>query len=468
MAPALTVPSSALGIVAGAVLCAASLQGCYVPHREDPDQALALWRASATEPRPSSPASSGASRSAGEASMPEGPLSLTPDAAVRRALRGSGRLHARRLRALAARAQVRRAGQLENPELRVGEARFDELDQEDAVEVGLRVPIPRPGVRGARMDAARQEAAAEEALEERARGDLRTAVRRAHADLLLHQAEQALSQGRVALDRERVELLAARLRRGETTEAVLARAELRLAVERDKLRVRTEERSASEARLAGLVGQPAGRSVHAAPGEDPAEDPLLARDPKDLVKLALHTRPELRAAAARVHVAEARRWVAKTRAFPWFDFVQLSYHAGPGAGADNWGLMLGLELPIFQVNGGERDLRAARLRQRLAEERALVGEVAREALETLNRARRARRRLEEIRAELIKAGERQVRAVERAVAAGTADTLDLIQARGRLLDARRRALRARWALATAVIRLRAAVGWPPRPSSFRP
>lgn len=243
--------------------------------------------------------------------------------------------------------------------------------------VNVTQPIPLGGKRAARRDEARAAAEMSRAgVATRAR-DVESLIAKAYFDLFLADRTLEVDAEMSRTLDTLVAAAAARLGagRGEESEVLRAQSEA-LKVQSDR-EAAIGRRVAAAAELVALLDRPPGSAVGktAEPGivaELPALDELRAR--------ALHDRPELSAAAAATHVAEARRRLAEADAIPDLAASAGEMHMFGSSSRPADFLFLGVQanLPIFsgknraRVAEGEARVAAARAESHALENRILA------------------------------------------------------------------------------------------------
>lgn len=264
--------------------------------------------------------------------------------------------------------------------------------------------------------------------------DLVRDVRLAFAELTLARRRATLG-GETAAGRERVAaLFAARLRAGDASELDLAASRVEALKARQEAARQSREVALAETRLRDLLG--AGEDGRAWRLEDAAASAPALPDEAALVKEALAFRPDVRAAEIAVQAAAERLGLARAEIFAVTGILD----ANDRKGKEGLEIGPGLELPIpiFNQNDGARARAAAELdraaRRYLASRRA----VAREVSEARTRLLQAGEGLEAWRAGIVPAAEDALRRAAKAHEKGEASPLVVLEAEGRLLEARTR------------------------------
>lgn len=422
------------------------LAGCFRAPAYSPQRTIATWRA--MQPPPGATTREQAAA---------GAEALTAEQAYALALANNPDLAVLAAEVEVAEAGVRAAKQIENPQLRLTGFRVDDVVlQRPGVQLGLRVPIPRPGTVRARVQGAKLGAEGQQSSAEDAKRRLRARVYKLYARLAMLTADREQVGKAAELRGSRRAQIGARVDQAVATRLDGALADVAHAEARDELARITDAIADVEGELARLVG--AGRPVRFA--VDPAELRVTAvsGDRAALTERALAARPELRAAQLKVSQAQADEYLARSEAWPWFDWAQIQYQIGNNAIPAAFGFGMALNLPIFSWNRGE--IRAARavVRQRELEERARISAVAGEVDEAIARAERTARRVQALEQGLLPQVEAASREAEAALAAGTIDPVAAGEVAARGVEARRAHLAALLEHREAVIDLEAALG----------
>ena len=443
--------------MARALIPALLLTGCFHGHSYAPQRTVTTWREM-------QPAGERATRSS-ESAAPAPGAALTAEQAVALAVARSPALAAADARADVAEAGTQAARQLDNPELRLTNFNVDDvITARTGVNVGLRLPIPRPGTIHARVQGARLGAEGERGLADDARRQLRAGILKLYARMaMLHADLEQLGRASALRGGQRDET-GARARQSVATDLDLALAEVAHVQSLDQAARVRGEMTRVEAELQRIIGATAPPSMQVDPGELQLRDLELDRDA--LTERAMAARPELRTAQTRVGQAQAAVYLARSAAYPWFDWAQAQYHVGPKSTAASFGFGLSITLPVLSWNRGEVKASRALVRQREFEERAQIAAVASEVGEAVARVEQTARRVRELETRLLPQIEAATRAAETALAAGALDPVTAGTVATRMVEARRTHIAALLEHREAVIDLEAAIGGaitPPRP-----
>lgn len=433
---------------------AALLGGCFHAPAYSSERSLAVWRAleSGPESTPDSAAAAAAAKARAGGAM-------TADEAYALALANNPDLAVVEAEAAVAAAEVDVARQLDNPTLRLTNFRLaDAIAGDPRMNLGVRVPIPRPGSVRARVSGAKLAADAAESDAAAARRLLRHVVYQRYAQIAWLRADIDELTRAAALYDERRAQIGARVERAVATQVDLAVAGLTHAEAVEKIGRLRSELARAEAELARAIGPGTPREFHA--DLDELRAGARVPDRETLVARAAKARPELRAGQARVAEAQAAVHVARSAAWPWFTWAQLNYYVGPDSTPQSFGFGVALELPVLSWNRGEVKAARARVRQREAEERAAAATVAGELEDSLVRLEAADARVAEIEQLLLPRVEEAAREAAAALAAGALDPLTANEIEARRVAARRQHLAALFERRDAMLTLEAAVGAP--------
>jgi outer membrane protein TolC len=284
--------------------------------------------------------------------------------------------------------------------------------------------------------------------------DLRAVVRETVAEALTLHAEGArlvaarsILGEELALERDLMEVLEARLESGEESQAALLA--FRASVERlqTELAILEEREPVIRARMNRLLDRPPEAPV--ALGGAGAAGAETELDVTKLTALAGRERQELRRASFAVERARAALRIAETMALPHSSFPGTA----PPTGAR----------PDFGVRAGQVEEMRARLRAFEAAREETEGMVAAEVRSAAFEVSAAGRRVTLFRTEVVPLARKAVDAVRGAYEGNRAGYLDLLEAVRRLLQARLELADAARDLARARAGLLGAVGVRPRP-----
>lgn len=430
---------------------ALALGGCFHAQPYAPERTVATWRSMKEPPTGQAGANS-------RDAAPRTDAALTAEQTYALALARNPDLAVLVARADVAAGEAEAARQLDNPTLRLTNFDVDDaLIGRPGINIALRVPIPRPGTIRAQVEGARAAAGAEASWSDDARRLLRAEIDKRFARLAALSADLDHVTRAAELQDARRQQVGARLDAAVATRLDAALAKVAHAEARDEVARINAERAIVHAELEGLAGH-SPLQFRVDPDALTVRDLSLDRDA--LTEQAMAARPELRAAHGRIGEAQADVYLARSKTWPWFDWAQVQYRAGPTSTATAFGFGVALTLPVFSWNRGEIKATRALVRQRELEERAEIARVAREVGEALGRVEQTAARVREIEQGLLPELEAAAHEAEAALAAGTLDAVKAHEIAVRMLRVRRLHLAARLEHREAVIDLEAAVGKP--------
>jgi outer membrane protein TolC len=354
-------------------------------------------------------------------------------------------------------AEIQAARQLENPQLRLTSFNIDDvLANQPALNIGLRWPIPRPGTVRARVAGASHAAESQRGLTDDAKRLLRGQIDLLFAQLAVLSSDLEQATRAAELRAERRDQLALRAGSAVATRVDVALAEVEQAQAGEDvtaLRVAIADIEEQLARLAGVRGAV---RFQVEPEQLDVVEATLDRDA--LIERALESRPDLRTTHALVVEAEAEAHVARAEAWPWFDWVQLQYRAGPGSPPTAFGFGVSITLPVLSWNRGAIKASKALVRQRRVEHDARIIAIADEVELAAARVERTGQRVLAIEQQLLPAVELATREARDAVATGALDPMEANDVELQAVDARRAHLSALLEHREAVVMLESVVG----------
>ncbi|HTJ83506.1 MAG TPA: TolC family protein [Polyangiaceae bacterium] len=360
---------------------------------------------------------------------PFGARELSLARALRRAKTQSLEIAARRAELAARSTAIDAADRIDNPELRVGQTRLDDLMQgAPEVEVKLRVKPPRPIENDARRAEAEAEARAAEADLRGAERDVLAATKRDYVEASSLSRSIATAETIAGLFRRRARLLEERLQAGGATALDVAHASVDSARADDTLADLRVERHEALNRLGDRIGASLADEVvlDAIDAQRLLTQPLP--DEADVSRRAIASAPEVSRSAAEVDAAAARADVERSGRWPWVSFLELGYDFSQST-VDPQGFTFGagLVVPVFDTRSAAVDAAEA---ERTARARRADAEAA-------GAAERARRSLREVAArrdelerstQLLEASSKAVAAADASLVAGQLDELAAISA----------------------------------------
>jgi len=354
------------------------------------------------------------------------------------------------------------AGLLPNPGLQVTWLHIEHFTNSlgtSGIEAALDWAPPRPGELGAKKARARariNEVRAQIAGEE---WRLAAEVRQSYTALLAAEERLRLVQTSLRLQERIRQFVRDKRQLGDASNLDVNLVDLEFAqVLREELAL-TNERDRVRLELNNLLGLPPQVELKFQTGADPLAYSPFNLDAAALERAFLEHRPDLLAAREKYEGAEQSLRLAYLQRWPWFRFgPAYSRDELNGQAGNRWGVGLGIELPLANLNQGEIAIREAE-RERLREEftarlHAVRGEVH-EAYRKLEAQARLIRLFEQ---SIRPALEENVRLTEAGFQAGELNLLQVITTQDKALKSRRDAVEAQFEYWKAVYELERATG----------
>lgn len=219
---------------------------------------------------------------------------------------------------------------LGDPELRV---RTETLTRNRDTRVGLRLPVPGPGVPGAERRAAEAQLGASAAEADAVAAQIAAAVRADYALVRYAEARHAILAGLAEKAQERAALIGHMVEAGTATSLEQASASLEAREARDRAERAREARMMAEQAVRRWTGQPAGTTDCAGLG---------AIDPEH----AVESHPAVREARAEAEEAGANAFIARRERWPWPSFVEITWVREHGDGENGVLFQAGIDLPV--------------------------------------------------------------------------------------------------------------------------
>lgn len=434
------------------IVAVIALPACFKAPELSPSRSLELWRLGRLGARDGA---------AAVALAAGGAATLDVEAAVALALRESATARGARARLAVARAEGEAATQLENPQLRLRNVAIDRMiDGSMEMELALRVPIPQPWTRDAQARRAKLRFAEVQAASADLGRQLRGVVRKLFARLRALELDDAHLTTAIALAAQQRAIIATRVETGVATEVDASILRLRHAMALDQQAALKLRRTQLIGQLRLLVGARPGQQITFRPARGPFVLRALKLSTKALIERSLRRRKDLRRAAARVGVAQADAYIARSQRWPWLRFAELSYRVRDPLQKDSFDFMLAIDLPLLSWNSGSIAAGDAQLARRRIEEKALLLSAVGEVEDAARRLRVTAERLQAARRSLLPAMDAGSAAVKIAMRHGMVDPLRATILEWRRVRAQRRYLEAGLAHQDALIDLEAAVGGP--------
>jgi len=304
---------------------------------------------------------------------------------VSQALRHHPSLIAAQQKIIRLEAKVPQAEALPDPKARVSAGRLAETaaGRVDAI-AGVEQQIPFPGKRKAMATTTQKEADAAKAELENLKLRLAERVRFAYWDYYLAWQTQRISRENKEVLKTIREVVDARVKANQGTQADLLRATTEISKVDQQLILSRQQTATAKATLNSLLNRPATASLPAPKRSSVPSSSSL----NSLIARAESSHPSVRAVQARLNAFQSRLRSAKLDAYPDFlvgaqhSWVSNSGLAGSANGRDQTMLTLGVTIPLWQeprkarireANAGIAEMQAsvsnsrAELRQRVAD-----------------------------------------------------------------------------------------------------
>ncbi len=331
----------------------------------------------------------------------------------------------------------------DNPEIEIGAGpKFGPTSLGLEIEVSLVQSIEIAGQRGLRIDAANSEIDVARLRLEDAKWRVHRLVHEAFHNALLAR-ERAAAAARVLEFATRLEQITMRrLEAGEVSQVQVRLAKGELAQARQARVAADGAAHLARLRLAEVAGWPADSPPDVAGHlDEPRRAPPLAHL---MTEASQHNRQlevgkgEVTAAQARVTLTDREAWPSPSLGLAY------AHERDPGAaqGVHIGMVTLGLPLPLWNRNQGERARASAGLTVARAEQDAALALIAVRLVEARAVVEVAAQRIEAFGSEIIPAFAGNLSLLERAFELGEIDLLQVMVARGRFLEIERDALAA--------------------------
>ena len=301
-------------------------------------------------------------------------VSLSAKRAIELALANDADIKIGKASLLMAEAEVRASTQLENPELRYSQEKLEQGFGDDTrMDVEFRVEPPRPGELGARQAIAESDKRVAGARLSMTRNRVVSKVRSLFRELAFVKELLAATQSSIASSSQLVDLAKTRASQGLGTQVDVALASLAYEeVKQDATELNAELDILNET-LLRKVGLPAHTELQLELNGFELDSLHQLAPETSLITSALANRFELEVATARMEQAAARSYLERSKTWPWLSQIRVGYEMRTGnefEGAVTGGISI--EIPLFNLNGGEIDkadaretLRAAQLEERV-------------------------------------------------------------------------------------------------------
>lgn len=428
-----------LTIISLSALLAAGCSGYQARPLKEQEllQALQTIRLEALGPPPA----------AGEAAHPAGPTAFDPsdglganEAVAVAELLNPG-LRAFRKERGVAEGELISAGLLSNPELQVTWLHIEHFTKSLATsgfDVALNWAPPRPGELGAKQ--ARAQARVNEVRAEIAAEEWRLAaeVRKAYLGLVAAEERLRLAEASLRLQERIRQFVRDKRGLGDASQLEVNLVDIEHAETLRERETFLNERDRARLELNKLLGLPPLYELRLEAGRDPLAYRSLALDPESFGATLLALRPDLLAVKETYEQAEQSLRIAYLQRWPWLRFgPAYARDEIDGQAGNRWGIGLGIDLPVLNLNQGEI-ARLEAVRDRVREGFTSKLHAARAEANEAYRSLRAQERLIRLFEESVRpALEENARLTEAGFEIGELNLIHVITTQDKVLKSRR-------------------------------
>ncbi len=262
------------------------------------------------------------------------------------------------------------SGWIDNPELRISDVSTRYYTQQfDEIRLGLRWRFPKIGELAEEKQQARVRLWSRKVRALRYRQQLIAKVRRNYASIIMFDELANLAEKRVALEKERMSLIDKMVSLGRRTVVYQTKAKMWNAESKNNHARSVQRKRLSRLKLARRTGVSENIKLIVI---DLSEVKL---ELELLTQIAFQNRPELELAQQREELANKQFKLEHRKSFPWFTFIDLSYHREDKRYKD-WGEMrLGIDLPFFNWNRGNIKATSLAVKRKAHESDAMREEI---------------------------------------------------------------------------------------------
>ena len=311
--------------------------------------------------------------------------------AIKLASEADATLKVRRAFLSRAKAGVSAVGQYRNPEVRYSQEKLEDfMGDETRMDVEFRVRPPRPGELGAREEIAKSKKRTAEARLRMAKEQVAYKIRGLFREIGFVDAEVEATRKSIQIRTRLVGLTKTRVKEGLATKMDLALVEVAFfEALQDDAELQTEREFLIKD-LLRRIGLLDGTKI-VLDNKSVMETTFISLpSEEELIRRALNSREELEVSASRIKEADARVYIEKLQAFPWFSLLKVGYEIEPGK-KNNRAVTggLALDIPLFSLNSGEIEAAEAEKSLRSAQFGETVGDIVRSVREQYRRVNAA-------------------------------------------------------------------------------
>ncbi|MCI0493777.1 TolC family protein, partial [candidate division KSB1 bacterium] len=247
---------------------------------------------------------------------------LTEQQVIELALKYSRKLQSLGTNVAIANYRLNSSGWIANPELRISDVSTRYYTEEfDELRVGLRFRLPRLGELGEEKQQARVDLWDRKVEEIRYRQEFIARVRKDYANVLMYDQLAELAQKRVAKADERIRIIEQLVKLGSRSVVYFTKAKMWNAESKNDLSRALQNQGLARRKLAKRTSIAENAPLIL------EELPEVTQDLDELIKLAFEKRPEIQLVQQRIELANKQQKFEYLKLVPWFNFIELSYHA---------------------------------------------------------------------------------------------------------------------------------------------
>jgi len=284
---------------------------------------------------------------------------LTEEQLVQMALQRNRKLQSLQTNIDIATHRYQSSGRLPNPELRFRDLQLSHRDERyREKQLGLRFSVPELG----ELREDRQQEAVRlwdrKVEQERYYQKLRARIRRDVANVIMYDQLLELAAQRVELENRRIAIVENMVGIGERSVVYFTKAKMWHAESKNDYALAQQNHLLARNKLAKDTGVNPDVQIKAAP------IPESNIELEQLIAIALQNRPEIELVNQHIALGYRQKRLENLKVLPWFEFVELNYHAERERRVDWVELMIGIELPLFDWNRGNRQATGLAVRKK--------------------------------------------------------------------------------------------------------
>jgi len=274
---------------------------------------------------------------------------LTEEELITMALQQNRKLGSLQTNIDIAKHRYRSSGRLANPELRYRDISLSHHEKKyQEKQIGLRFSIPKPG----ELQEERQESAVllwdKKVDKERYYQILIARVRRDVANVIMYDQLLDLTAKRVVLEDRRIGIVENMVGIGERSVVYFTKAKMWHAESKNDYARAKQNRILARNKLSKDTGVDVNVRILT------SALPEISVELTDLITIALENRPEVELVNRRIELAYYQKRFERYKVLPWFEFIEVNYHTEREQRIDWVELMVGIDLPLFDWNRGNR------------------------------------------------------------------------------------------------------------------